>query len=308
MSKTPTLSVLMPVYNGATYLAQAIESIQAQTVSDFEFIIVNDGSTDRTLEILWQFAKADGRIKILSRPNTGIVGALNDGLAVCRAEFVARMDADDLALATRFAQQLAAMKQDPQCIALGGAALFTDPEGRPLKIYRPTLTHASIEDELARGNGGALIHPTVLFRRDALTACGGYRERYNYIEDLDLYVRLLERGRLANLPEVLLHYRQHPHSINHVQGNRTQQTAEIIAPLREKKGLDPWTLPPEPSSKPAGIADFRRQWALDAAQNENYDSAWANALQAVRLAPFQKINWSCLRYIHGLRCAAKKPA
>jgi glycosyltransferase involved in cell wall biosynthesis len=308
MNTVPTLSVLMPVYNGATYLAQAIQSIQAQTVGNFELVVVNDGSTDATLDILWRFAKTDGRIKILTRSNTGIVGALNDGLAVCRAKFVARMDADDVAMDTRFAQQLAAIGQEPHCVALGSAALFTDPEGRPLKIYRPPLAHASIEDELARGNGGALIHPTVLFRRDALTACGGYRERYNYIEDLDLYVRLLERGRLANLPEVLLHYRQHPGSINHVQGNRTRQTAEIIAPLRKKKGLDPWTPPPEPRSKPEGIADFRRQWALDAAQNENYDSAWANALQAVRLAPFKKINWSCLRYIHGLRRNLKKPA
>lgn len=306
-TSVPALSVLMPVHNGATYLAQAITSIQAQTVGDFEFIIVDDGSTDSTLEILERFAKADARLRVLSRPNTGIVGALNDGLALCRAEFVARMDADDIALATRFAQQLAAMKQDPQCIALGAAALFTDPEGRPLKIYRPTLTHASIEDELARGNGGALIHPTVVFRRDALTACGGYRERYNYIEDLDLYVRLLDRGRLANLPEVLLHYRQHPQSVNHVLGSRTRQTAEIIAPLRERKGLPLWTPKPDARTRPARLADFRRQWALDAAENENYDSAWANALQAVWLAPFQKINWSCLRYIHSVR-STKQPA
>jgi len=295
----------MPVYNGVTYLAQAIESIQVQTVGDFEFIIVNDGSTDATLDILWKFAQSDSRIKIISRPNTGIVGALNDGLAACRAPLVARMDADDIAVDTRFAQQLAALQKDPQCIALGGAALFIDPEGRPLKIYRPTLTHDSIEDELARGNGGALIHPTVVFRRSALVACGGYRERYNYIEDLDLYVRLLERGRLANLPDVLLHYRQHPQSINHVQGNRTEQSAEIVAPLRLKKGLPLWVPKPEVASKPTSVADFRRKWALDAAQDKNYDPAWANILIALRLAPFKKINWSCLRYIRSLRRAAK---
>ena len=298
----------MPVYNAAPYLAPAVASIQAQTFGDFEFIIVDDGSTDRSLEILQRFAKEDPRIKILSRPNTGLVGALNDGLAAARGEYLARMDADDASTPQRLEQQLARMKIEPDCVALGGAALFTDPEGRPLKVYAPHLDHAAIEDDLAAGNGGALIHASILFRREALLRCGGYRQRYNYIEDLDLFVRLLDIGRLANLPDILYHYRQHPLSINHVQGSRDIQAAEIVAPLRQRKGLAPWTPKPETRSQPLGIADFRRQWALDAAQNENYDSAWANALLAVRLAPFKKINWSCLRYIRSLRRAAKKPA
>ena len=210
----------MPVYNAAPYLAPAVASIQAQTFGDFEFIIVDDGSTDRSLEILQRFAKEDPRIKILSRPNTGLVGASTP---------------------QRLEQQLARMKIEPDCVALGGAALFTDPEGRPLKVYAPHLDHAAIEDDLAAGNGGALIHASILFRREALLRCGGYRQRYNYIEDLDLFVRLLDIGRLANLPDILYHYRQHPLSINHVQGSRDIQAAEIVAPLRQRKGLAPWT-------------------------------------------------------------------
>jgi len=307
MSERPLVSVLMPVYNAASYLTEAVESIRAQTFGDFEFIAVDDGSTDRSLAILQQFAKEDSRIKIVSRPNTGIVGALNDGLAVARGEFVARMDSDDIAAQNRFEKQLAAMQSDPGCVALGSAVLFTDPEGHPLKVYRPTLSHASIEEELARGNGGALIHPTVLFRRKALVQCGGYREQYNYIEDLDLYVRLLEVGQLRNLPDVLLHYRQHPNSVNHRKGSRCVQAAEIIAPLRQRKGMPPLT--PEQLAKDApkleSLGDCHRKWALDAAEGGNYPSAWSNALQAVRRNPLEKANWSCLRYIYGRKRASK---
>lgn len=298
----------MPVYNGAKYLAQAIESIQAQTVRDFELVIVNDGSTDHSLEILWKYARGDARIKILSRPNTGLVGALNDGLAAAGGQYVARMDADDLSHPDRFARQLDWIGSHPECVCLGCAVLFTDPEGRPLKVYTPRLEHAAIEDELAAGNGGALIHAACVFRRDALVRCGGYREECRHLEDLDLFIRLLGHGRLANLPGVLYSYRQHPLSVNHVQGNRDTLAAQIIAPLRQKKGLPPWNPPENPRDALRGAADFRRQWALDAAEGENYDAAWANALQAVRLAPLRKSNWSCLRYIRRLRNAAKKPA
>jgi hypothetical protein len=199
------------------------------------------------------------------------------------------------------------MRQHPECVALGSAVLFTDPEGRPLKAYRPSLEHADIENELARGNGGSLIHPTVVFRREALVRCGGYREQYNYIEDLDLFVRLLDFGQLANHPDILLHYRQHPHSVNHVKGDRSVLASEIIAPLRRRKGMP--SLPPEVLAKDspnlASVSDCRRKWALDAAEGANYDAAVANALLAVGHAPLKRANWSSLRYAFGLRRAAK---
>ena len=307
MNNPPAISVLMPVYNGASYLAEAVESIRAQTFGDFEFIAVDDGSTDGSLPLLQRFAQEDPRLRIVSRPNTGIVGALNDGLAVARGEFVARMDADDIAEPVRFEKQLAVLRADPECVALGSSVVFIDPVGRPLKAYYPPLDHAAIEEELARGNGGALIHPTVVFRRSALLQCGGYRSHYNYIEDLDLYVRLLDAGRLANLPELLLHYRQHPQSVNHVKGSRRVQAAEIIAPLRQKKGMPP--LPAEfldqDTPKLQNLGDCHRKWAYDAAEGENYQSAWANALQAVRRNPWEAANWSCLRYIYTCKRAAK---
>src|SRR3990172_10052244 len=110
---SPRISVVMPVYNAELFLASAIESILGQTLPDFEFVIVNDGSTDSSLEIVQEYAATDGRIRLVSRPNTGIVGALNDGLAISQGEFIARMDADDMALPHRFERQLKFLEETP---------------------------------------------------------------------------------------------------------------------------------------------------------------------------------------------------
>ena len=103
----PEVTVLMTAYNAARYLREAVDSILNQTFRDFEFVIVDDGSTDRTLSILQDYARRDPRIRIISRPNTGLTRALNDGLATIRSPLIARMDADDVALPERFAKQLA---------------------------------------------------------------------------------------------------------------------------------------------------------------------------------------------------------
>lgn len=302
-TQPPVISVVLPVYNAGRYLAQAVESVLAQTFRDFELIAVDDGSTDNSRALLETFARRDPRVRVISRPNTGIVGALNDGLAAARGRYIARMDGDDVADPERFARQAAALDAAPDCVALGSAVRFIDPEGRPLKIYRPPAGHNAIRDELSWGNGGALVHPAVVFRRDALEACGGYRQEFIFIEDLDLYVRLLRFGRLANLPDVLLSYRQHPRSVNHRIGDRSALTARIIAPLRSEMGLPP--MPAEAIAAaiafPAGIAACRRRWALDAAEGGNLAAARANALRALWHNPLEKANWSCLHYVLGLK-------
>src|SRR4051812_10668575 len=106
MDAHPLISVVMPVYNCQRYLASAIGSILTQSYADFEFVIVDDGSTDRSREIIEGFAKKDSRVKLISRPNTGIVGALNDGVAAARGKYIARMDADDISMPERFQKQL----------------------------------------------------------------------------------------------------------------------------------------------------------------------------------------------------------
>lgn len=297
----PKLSVLMPVYNAQPYLVAAISSVLSQTVREFEFIIVDDGSNDLSPEILRAFAEKDRRIRVITQQNQGVAASLNAGLAQCSGDLVFRMDGDDLALPTRFVEQIAAMQQRPDCVGLGTAVLFTDPEGRPTKVYRPPLEPAQIAAELANGNGGALVHPTVVFRRAPLVACGGYRTQYDFVEDLDLFVRLLAHGTLRNLPEPLLHYRQHSQSVNHRLNHRTAQVGEIIAPLRTARGLPPWE-PKTNGTAPGAIPldECRRKWALEAAEGGNFATARANAIRALRHGPFSLRNWACLRYVWSL--------
>src|SRR5213082_3006291 len=126
---SPVVSVLMPVYNAQRYLPAAVESILGQTFRDFEFIIIDDGSTDRSGEILRKFAAEDPRIKLISRPNTGYVVALNEALSCASGEFVARMDADDISLPTRFERQVAYLREHTDCVLVGTNVITMDSDG-----------------------------------------------------------------------------------------------------------------------------------------------------------------------------------
>ncbi|HEX2853353.1 MAG TPA: glycosyltransferase [Opitutaceae bacterium] len=290
------ISVVIPVYNAARFVQSAIGSVLAQSFRDFELIAVDDGSTDSSKALLDALAATDPRIRVISRPNTGIVGALNDGLAAATGEFIARMDADDIALPTRFETQLAYLRAHPGCVALGTDILYTDPEGDPLTRHRPALTHEAIVEQLLVGNGGALIHPTVIFRRQAVESAGRYRQQYNFIEDLDLFLRLSEAGRLANLPDVFLRYRQHLKSVNRTQGTRDALRLQIIAPYREQRNLPVLAPNPIDPHAPQRPADWRRHWAFDAARGGFWASARKNAWLSCLGGPFDRRNWSCLKY------------
>ena len=123
MADRPSVSVLMPIHNGEPTLTEAVESVLAQTFGDFELIAVDDGSTDSSLAKLQSFARGDPRVRILSRPNTGIAGALNDSIQQARGEFLVRMDADDIALPQRFEKQVAYFRAHPDCVLVGSRVL-----------------------------------------------------------------------------------------------------------------------------------------------------------------------------------------
>src|SRR5436305_9543595 len=129
MDDRPQVSVLMPVYNAIRYIGVAVDSVLSQTFSDFEFIIVDDGSTDGSAEILREYAGRDPRIRLISRPNTGLGFALNEALAVARAPFIARMDADDECLPERFEKQIQYLRNHPECVLLGSRVLWIDSDG-----------------------------------------------------------------------------------------------------------------------------------------------------------------------------------
>jgi glycosyltransferase involved in cell wall biosynthesis len=223
---TPAVSVLMPVYNAADFLASAVQSILDQTFKDFELIIINDGSTDRSCEILDDFARKDVRIKLISRPNTGYVVALNEALALARGEFIARMDADDLSLPTRFEKQVDYLQANLDCVLLGTNVAQMDVDGFVIgPMVDIAFGHKTINDALLR-RGWPIVHPSVMIRADAMRKVGGYRVDYCPNEDHDLFLKLGEVGRLENLNDLLVHYRKHDGSQS---TQKMEQTVTLVS-------------------------------------------------------------------------------
>jgi hypothetical protein len=203
----PLISVVMPVRDGARFVDQAIASIRSQTFADFEFIIVDDGSADATPQLLARQAAADPRIRLLAPVGRGLVPALNQAIAAASGRLIARMDADDVALPQRFARQAGVLAARPSVAVVGSFVQVIDAGGRQRQIRRWPCAPAAVGAALMEAN--CIAHPTVLMRRDAVLAVGGYRAAFRHGEDYDLWLRLAERHDLLNLDEVLLHYRDH---------------------------------------------------------------------------------------------------
>jgi hypothetical protein len=205
----PRISVVMPVLNGGSYLAAAVESILKQSFSDFELIVIDDGSTDQSASLLSSFARSDGRIRLIGQVNAGIVASLNRAIDLARGEFVARMDADDVSLPSRFELQLAFLETHPEVAVVGSAITLIDEEGNAIRDVDYPLAPREVSEFLIQV-GCALAHPAVMMRRADVGAVGGYRGAYRHAEDYDLWLRISETRALANLPDRLLLYRQHP--------------------------------------------------------------------------------------------------
>lgn len=201
----------MPVRNGEKYLTEAIDSIGQQSLEDFEFVIVDDGSTDATPSLLEQAAKHDPRIRILTCGSVGIAGALEAGRAVARASYVARMDADDVSLPHRLALQVDYLDAHPSVVAVGGQVRNINEHGTALSRGRFPVEPLACRAYLAFG--APHCHPAVMMRRDALQQVGGYRRMFEPAEDLDLWLRLSTVGELANLDVEVLQYRRHSSTV-----------------------------------------------------------------------------------------------
>jgi glycosyltransferase involved in cell wall biosynthesis len=208
-NRSPKLSVLMTVYNGMPYLPEAVESILSQDFADFECIIVDDGSTDETSRYLKQLQ--DPRVLILSQENGGTAAASNFGLAHCRGEYLARMDADDITLPTRFGKQVRFLDKNPE-IGLLGTQLACMGECRIGKNLNLPCSNHSIRQSLLQGKH-ALCHPTLMMRTQLLREIGGYW-KLRLIDDWDMMLRMTEVTQAHNLDEVLHHYRVHRGSLN----------------------------------------------------------------------------------------------
>jgi len=210
----PRVSVLMPVRDAARTVRAAAASILRQTERDLALVCVDDGSTDATPEVLARLSERDRRVVVVRGPGEGIARALSRGLSRCDGEFVARMDADDVARPTRLARQLEALGADPSLAAAGSAvSLFPRREVREGMRRHAAWLNGLTTPELVRRDlfvEAPLVHPAATIRRSALDAAGGWRDG-PFPEDYDLWLRLAEAGgRLTNLPEVLLGWRESP--------------------------------------------------------------------------------------------------
>jgi glycosyltransferase involved in cell wall biosynthesis len=293
----PLLSVIIPAYNVAPYIRDAIASVQAQTFRDFEIVVVNDGSQDATLSILQGIAATEPRLRIISRPNTGIVGAMNDAIAVSIAPYFARMDGDDLCAPNRFQRQLDFLRSHPEVLLVGSDVEFIDSTGARLKTYRPPRDAAGIHQALLNGNSGALIHPAVMGPRRAWIDTGGYREAYRFVEDYDLFLRAALLGPLANIDESLLRYRIHAQSTNYTRRDRqTTLLKELCHDARAHAGLDQdFNFNPAPAH--AAMDSVYREWAWWAVEGGEKSTARRHAWHAWRRAPWRLENVRCLTRI-----------
>ena len=210
---SPNVDVIIPIYNAASTLEEAVGSIQRQSYSAIRIILVDDGSTDETPNLLAKIAAADSRVIVLRQENSGIVDALNRGRKACDAPLIARHDADDIAAPDRLAKEVAFLENNPDVIAVSGAFRHINAAGKiTAEIVRlPPLSDANPKWIPAREP--YLLHPFLMLRRTALEAVGGYRYVF-HAEDADLYWRLQERGRLVNLDDILGDYRLSSDSVS----------------------------------------------------------------------------------------------
>jgi glycosyltransferase involved in cell wall biosynthesis len=223
----PAVSVLMTVYNGEPWLEEAVESVLGQTFADFEFIAVNDGSTDRTGTIL--DARRDPRLKVVHQSQAGQTRSLNRSLRLATAPLLARIDADDVALPERLARQVAFLEANPGVGLLGTGCHEISPAGEILRTISPPADDVAIRRALIRWN--PFIHSSVVFRREAVEAAGPYDERFAVAQDYDLWLRMSRVTRMANLPEPLVLRRLAPGQLSSARDS-TRLRDEVVAKLR----------------------------------------------------------------------------
>ncbi len=207
LSASPPVSVVMPAYNGERFLREAVDSVLAQSFSDFELVVVDDGSTDSTPEILADYASSDARVVVRSQPKRGRTAALNCGFALARSPLIARIDADDVAPADRLELQQQFLTGHAAVAVVGGAVAFMDESGRAFAEVEYPLKDAEIRRAFPHAT--PLAHPAVMLRKEAFERVGGYRPIFVEAEELDLWLRIAEQYQLANLPELAIRYRMH---------------------------------------------------------------------------------------------------
>lgn len=197
----------MPVRNASSYLYEAINSVQNQTFSDFELVVIDDGSTDATRDLVQEMSRSDPRIRLLSNPGQGISAALNAGIENSQADIIARMDGDDICEPERLVRQIYELNADRDLAGIGSQITKIDSKGLPFGVGRYPLAPADCRAFAAIGS--PFCHPAMMLRRRAMKRAGLYRSAFDGAEDIDLWLRMLRWEKMANIPDRLLRYRVH---------------------------------------------------------------------------------------------------
>jgi len=201
----PQITVLTIVYNGELHIQEAIDSIRKQTYTDFEYIVVDNNSTDDTPEILEYYAKRDKRIRVITETKQGILFARNAGLQQAKGDWVAVLDADDVALPDRLERQFDFVKQNPSVVLVGSGCFMINEAGRLMKEYRYPPDYKSLVDRLEQ-HQAFFPHSSAFYNRQIVAEIGGYR--FPHAEDYDLWFRLSEYGDIACISEPLIKLRR----------------------------------------------------------------------------------------------------
>jgi glycosyltransferase involved in cell wall biosynthesis len=230
MSTYPAVSVVMSVYNGASHLAASLDSILSQEGVEFEFIVVNDGSRDKSGQILNEYAQRDSRLRIIHQENTGLTPALIRGCGTARGEFIARQDVGDLSLPGRLARQRVILDAEPAVVMVSCATRFVGPSDD--ELYMVAQSSEELEEGLRQLTiekvRGPSCHPSVMFRRSTYEQVGGYRAAFPVAQDLDLWMRISEVGRCFAMPEVLYQVKLAPGSISATRRDEQLRATHFI--------------------------------------------------------------------------------
>lgn len=283
------VDALMTVYNGERFIAQTIESIRAQTLQDWRFIIVDDCSTDSTPEILAAAASQDSRIVVLKGEHQGIASAANVGFAKVTAPLLARIDADDIAAPERLAIQRQYLDSNPDVVAVGSYVRLINPEGRRLGLRKAPVEPTEVSNTLKIRN--CMCHPSSMIRTDTLRKIGGYRSKFHNSLDYDLWLRLSEVGRISNQPLELLFYRRHPSQVS-ASGNTHRQTLYSVG---------------------AAIDSFFRRYGqpgresvIDEFDNDNLSSCLQEIYSfSLSASDLRALNRHCIRLLRYAQCLSE---
>lgn len=236
----PLVTVLMSCYNAADWLEESITSILQQTYTNFEFLIIDDGSQDLTLDILQRFAAKDDRIVVVKKNNTGLAHSLNVGLNSARGKWIARIDADDICESNRLAYQVEYVLANPDVVFVGSGLILIDEVGNLGARFIYPSDHSSLLNNLLKARSFP-PHSSAFYEREAVLSLGGYRGRIKRAEDWDLWLRLSTKGRLASIRKPLVRVRKHSEQISLTGGGFDQIVdcrLSIISYLLKQDGFE----------------------------------------------------------------------